>query len=76
MKRGAFMRTEAYKVTGMHCMGCVGSVKRVLERHIGVERAEVSLEQQVAEVIFNDDLVSSKEIIAMIEKLGYKVEVK
>lgn len=38
------------KVEGMHCEGCVGRVRRVLEREEGVREAEVSLEDGEARV--------------------------
>ncbi len=69
------MKTVAYKVSGMHCMGCVGSVKRVLERQAGIERAEVSLELGKAEVVFDDALINDDKIVELIKNLGYEVEV-
>ena len=40
------MQTEVIKVKGMTCMGCVNSVKNVLEKIPGVSSADVSLEQK------------------------------
>ena len=40
------METEVIKVKGMTCMGCVNSVKSVLEKIPGVDSADVSLEQK------------------------------
>ena len=37
------MQTEIIKVNGMTCMGCVNSVKNVLEKMPGVSSADVSL---------------------------------
>ena len=40
------MQTEIIKIEGMTCMGCVNSVKNVLEKIPGVASAEVSLERK------------------------------
>ncbi len=76
MIRGVFMKTVEYKVTGMHCMGCAGSVKRVLERNAAVDSAEVSLEDSNAKVSYDESLIDDQKVIALIKNLGYEAEVK
>lgn len=61
------MRT--FKVEGMMCMHCVGRVKKALE-DIGL-KAEVDLEKGTAAV---EGGASDAEVIAAIEKAGYKAE--
>ena len=47
------MQTEIIKVNGMTCMGCVNSVKNVLEKMPGVSSADVSLEQKQVTVAYD-----------------------
>jgi copper chaperone len=69
------MKTVIYSVKGMTCMGCVGSVKRVLERQKAVDHAEVSLENHMAKVTYDEQLINDELIIKLITNLGYEVEV-
>lgn len=70
------MKTVEYKVSGMHCMGCAGSIQRVLERNAAVENAEVSLEDGNAKVSYDETLIDDAKVIKLIENLGYEAEVK
>ncbi|MEQ1501428.1 MAG: heavy-metal-associated domain-containing protein [Myxococcota bacterium] len=56
-----------YKIEGMTCSGCVGSVTKALQA-AGVEVAEVSLEAHTARVkgTFTDDRIRQA-----VEKAGY-----
>ncbi len=47
------METTVMKVSGMTCMGCVNSVKKVLHAIDGVHSAEVSLEPAQATVVYD-----------------------
>ena len=50
------MQTTVVNIKGMTCMGCVRSVKNVLEKIPGVSSAEVSLED--AQVKIQHDATS------------------
>lgn len=65
------MESVTMKVTGMTCMGCVGSVTRVLETIPGVAQVEVSLEQAQARVRFDPTRVAPEALRAAVENAGY-----
>lgn len=64
------MQKIKLKIEGMTCMGCVRSVKKVIEKHGGKE-INVSLEGKFAEFEIENKEVMVK-IKEEIEILGYK----
>lgn len=66
------METVTLKVTGMTCMGCVGSVKRVLQGMDGVKSADVSLDKAQATVQYDANQVNPAQLKAAIEDAGYE----
>lgn len=62
------------KVSGMHCMGCSGSIGRALSRLDGIEHAEADHEKGTADVTYNEKSIGTEKIAEVIEDLGYKVE--
>ena len=67
------MDTITLKIKGMTCMGCVGSVRRVLQGVDGVKQAEVSLDPGQARVEYDPALAGPAQIKAAIEDAGYEV---
>jgi copper chaperone CopZ len=65
------MATAKLWVTGMTCGHCQMKVEQALKGVQGVYSAIVDLKDGEAEVDFNDDAVTSAELIAAIEKAGY-----
>ncbi len=64
-------------VGGMHCAGCVNTVKAALEGVAGVTKAEVSLEKNEAMVTYAKGKVTTEDLIKAVEKAGpYKVSLK
>ena len=63
-----------FRLSGMTCGGCSGSVSRALSRLDGIENAEADHEKGSADVIFDEKTISKEKIIETIESLGYKVE--
>ena len=59
------------KVTGMTCMGCVASVKRVLQNIEGVGKVDVSLAEGNASVEFDPQLASLEQLRAAVEGAGF-----
>lgn len=70
------MKTLDFNVVGMHCMGCANSIGRVLERKTGIESAQVIVEEGLAKVSFDEEVVTVDDIIAAITKLGYEATVR
>jgi copper chaperone len=67
------MEKVTIKIGGMTCMGCVGSVKRVLEGLAGVDTVDVSLEKAQAIVGFDPSKATSALLASAIEDAGYDV---
>ena len=67
------MQTEVIKIKGMTCMGCVNSVKRVLEKIPGVDSADVSLEQKQVTIQYDAATTQSSQLKDAIEGAGFEV---
>ena len=68
------METTRIPVSGMTCMGCVGSVKRVLGSLDGVSSADVTLNPAQATVSFDAAKISLQAIKTAISDAGYDVD--
>lgn len=67
------MATELqFKVEGMSCGKCVANVREAVEELVGVEKAEVSLEQKSVKVSTNGQ-VNADQVRAAIQEAGYEV---
>lgn len=66
------MMRKTYRITGMHCAGCVGSVEKSLNAVDGVE-ASVSLPAESATLTLTRD-VGLEELAAAVEGAGYEIE--
>lgn len=62
-----------FKVEGMFCEGCVGSVRHAIERVDHVQTCEVSLEEERA-VVGVSDPAAEEEIIAAVRDLDFTIE--
>lgn len=51
------------KVEGMNCGHCVNSVKNIIHELDGIEKADVSLQNMDATVVFDDSKVTVEAII-------------
>lgn len=67
------MRVTKYNVSGMHCASCASIIKRKLSKLDGIEKAEVNLATETAEVKTSQD-VSLDTMNATISPLGYELK--
>ncbi|MEK6593473.1 MAG: heavy-metal-associated domain-containing protein [Pseudomonadota bacterium] len=67
------METTIVKIKGMTCMGCVGSVQRVLQGLSGVKKVDVSLDQGQARVEYDSAVAGPVQFKTAIEDAGYEV---
>jgi copper chaperone CopZ len=65
------MATAKLRVTGMTCGHCQMKVEQALKGVNGVYTAIVDLKDGEAEVDFDDDAVTSAQLIAAVQKAGY-----
>ena len=66
------METATIKVKGMTCMGCVGSVKRVLQGMAGVSAVEVSLENGEAKGQYDPGVTQPAALKTAVSDAGYE----
>ncbi|SDY08406.1 heavy-metal-associated domain-containing protein [Nitrosomonas sp. Nm58] len=66
------MQTTIINIKGMTCMGCVRSIKNVLEKIPGVSSAEVSLEDAQVTIQFDATIVSNDQFKQAIEEAGFE----
>jgi copper chaperone len=59
------------RVTGMTCGHCQAKVEQALKGVGGVYSAVVDLQDGEAEVDFNDDAVTTAQLVAAVERAGY-----
>ncbi len=63
---------KVFTIEGMTCAACSGAVERVTRKLDGVESSNVNLATEKLNITFDGNVVSVKEIKAVIEKAGYK----
>ncbi|MEH7354453.1 heavy metal translocating P-type ATPase [Neobacillus drentensis] len=62
-------------ITGMTCAACSTRIEKVLNKMDGVE-ASVNLAMEIAAISYDNELVSSSDILTKIETLGYGAKEK
>lgn len=65
------MASAKFKVTGMSCGHCRQKVEHALKQVDGVYAAIVDLQDGKAEVDFNDDEVTTQQLVASVVQAGY-----
>jgi copper chaperone CopZ len=65
------MASAKFKVSGMTCHHCQQKVEKALRGVAGVYSAIVDLPDGVAEVDFDDDVVTSTTLVAAVQQAGY-----
>lgn len=65
------MANVKLRVTGMTCGHCQATVEQALKGVNGVYSAVVDLQDGEAEVDFNDDAVTTTQLVAAVERAGY-----
>ncbi|MBC3538311.1 heavy-metal-associated domain-containing protein [Rufibacter sediminis] len=71
----ADVKTIQVKVTGLTCAGCASGLQKALGKQAGILSNEVQYPGDVATIKYDAAKVSEKQILAAIEKAGYKGQV-
>jgi copper chaperone len=66
------METVDIRIEGMSCEGCVKSVTRTLQAVAGVQRVEVSLDEEKARVTYDPTKAGLAELKRAVERAGYE----
>ncbi len=69
-------KTIVIEVKGMTCPLCTTAVKKSLKKIKGVKKAKVKLNTKKATVLYDDKIVTKKELLNAIKRVGYKGTIK
>ena len=61
------------RIGGMTCVNCQNKIERKLKKTAGIQQAAVSYATGYADLLFDSDVITLKDIKAVIEKLDYEV---
>lgn len=67
---------RTYLIEGMTCAACSTRVDKALNKKEEIQKANVNLSNNKAVVEFSSGVLTDKDIIAIIEKAGYKAELE
>lgn len=67
------MKKIEIKVGGMHCEGCSKRLTKVLSHIEGVSLAEVSLEDKLARIEYDENIANIRKLEETIEEAGFEV---
>ncbi|HPT89287.1 MAG TPA: heavy-metal-associated domain-containing protein [Bacilli bacterium] len=67
------MQKVIFQLETLTCPSCMAKIQTALQKTKGVLEAEVLFNSSRARVTFDEEQISSKDLIAVIEKLGFKV---
>ena len=68
------MKKIEIKVEGMHCEGCSKRLTKVLSNIDGVENVDVSLENKLAKIDYNENITKIEELEEAIIDAGFEVK--
>ena len=66
-------KTIRLHIGGMTCVNCQNKIEKTLNQTAGVISASVSYNNATADIVYDAEAISLKEIIAAIESLDYSV---
>ncbi len=64
--------SASFLIDGMHCMSCAGLIERAVRKLPGVREANVNFAAERARVSFDQTKVSTADVLAAIERSGYR----
>jgi len=69
------MKTNTYKIRGMHCASCIAIIERTLAKTTGVKAAIANFAAETVRIEFDENIVSESVLAKAVESVGYKLEV-
>ena len=70
------MKKETYKIHGMHCASCAGTIERILLKTSGVISASVNIASESALIQFNEQVVSESTMAKAVASIGYRLDIE
>ena len=62
---------DNFLIQGMSCAACSARLEKVLSRQDGVSRANVNLSSNRARVIYDENVITRDDILAVISRAGF-----
>jgi len=69
------MQTTILNINGMTCMGCVNSIKNVVEKVSGVSGADVSLENKQVKIQYDSEITNINQFKEAIVGAGFEINI-
>ena len=69
------MQTTILNINGMTCMGCVNSIKNVIEKISGVSGADVSLENKQVTIRYDPERTNINQFKDAIVGAGFEINI-
>jgi copper chaperone len=69
------MQTTILNINGMTCMGCVNSIKNVVEEVSGVSGADVSLENKQVKIPYDPEKTNINKFKEAIVGAGFEINI-
>ena len=67
------MNTLDLTIDGMHCEGCVGRIRSLLEKETGVHETSVSSVTGTGHIVYSPHSIDEERIVTIIELAGFSV---
>jgi len=69
------MQMSILNISGMTCMGCVGSIENVLKEITGVSGADVSLENKQVKIQYDPEKTNINQFKEAIVGAGFEINI-
>lgn len=67
------MTTKTYQLETLTCPNCVAKIEGMMKKTKGISEGEVLFNTSRVKVNFDESVITSEDIVAKIEKLGFDV---
>ncbi len=67
------MKAKVFKIEGMNCDACAGTIKTLIEKEPGVQMAAVLHSDRQARVLFDSKSIDEEHLVNTIQKPGFRV---
>ena len=66
-------KKKTLRISGMNCISCQTKIEKALKKAKGIESASVKYETGTAEISFDDEKISLKDIEEIVRNTGYEI---
>ena len=69
------MQTAILNINGITCMGCVTSIKKVLEEIAGVSDSDISLKKKQAKIQYDPEKTNINKLKEAVVEAGFEINI-